>query len=161
MKALISLASALALVVAASAQPPGRGPDAGFAADRDTFHYLLENHKAIQRTVKDLKEGVETVTESDDPKVAARIQEHVASMEKRVKEGRPIHRRDPLFAALFDRAGKITMKVEKTPKGMRVTETSEDPYTAKLIQAHARVVSLFVANGFPEVRKNHEVPAKP
>jgi hypothetical protein len=41
---------------------------------------------------------------------------------------------------------------------VKVVETSDDPYTVKLIQAHAQVVSLFVEKGFPEAAKNHEVP---
>ena len=140
--------------------PMGRGQagDPAFAKDRDLFHYLLEHRGDVRRTVKLLDNGVETLTESDDPKVAAAIQEHVASMEKRVKENRPIHLRDPLFAAVFGQAAKIKFVYEKTPQGMKVTETSDDAFAAKLIQAHAKVVSLFIENGFDEVRRNHEVP---
>jgi len=47
----------------------------------------------------------------------------------------------------------------KTDKGMRVTETSDDAYVVKLIQTHADVVSLFLKNGFPEVHRDHAVPA--
>ena len=49
---------------------------------------------------------------------------------------------------------------EETVKGVRVTETSEDPYVAKLIKAHAKVVSGFVERGFAEAMKNHTVPGK-
>ena len=66
--------------------------------------------------------------------------------------------RDPLFRALFKHAEKIEMKLEKTASGMRVIETSEDETVVRLIQAHAKVVSNFVENGFEEARKNHEVP---
>lgn len=134
------------------------GGDAEFQKDRDMFHYLLGRGAAIKRTVKKLDNGVETLTESDNPEVAATIQKHVDSMHKRVKEGRPIHMRDPLFAAVFANAQKITMQVEPTKKGVKVVETSNDPYVAKLIQAHAEVVNLFVANGFAEARTNHAVP---
>jgi len=122
------------------------------------FHFLLANREAIQRQVKKIAKGVETVTESDDPKIAATIQRHVESMRQRLKEGRPIHVRDPLSAALFANGQKITMKVEPTKKGVRVVETSTDRYVAKLIQAHAEVVSKFAASGFPEARRNHAVP---
>ena len=104
------------------------------------------------------EKGIETVTESGDPEIARAIQEHVLSMKARVEEGRPIHMRDPLFAALFGNADKLEMTVEKTDRGVRVVETSDDPFTAKLIQAHAQVVSLFIKNGPAEVRSNHEVP---
>jgi hypothetical protein len=136
----------------------GAGPDSQFAVDRDVFHGLLQNHEAIRREVKNTENGVETLTESDKPEIAAKIQEHVAAMAKRVEEGRPIHMRDPLFAEVFKHADKIHLKYEKTAKGVRVVETSDDPYVAKLIQAHGGVVSLFVKNGFAEAQKNHAVP---
>ena len=169
--ALALALSALLAVAGASAQPPGKGPPAGkgkgmgkdenFAADRDVFHFLLTNRADIKRTVKELKDGVETVTESGKPEVATKIQEHVAAMHARVKEGKGIHYRDPLFAEVFKHYDKITMKVEKTAKGVKVTETSDDPSVAKLIQAHARVVSKFIENGHAEVQKNHPLPDKP
>jgi hypothetical protein len=159
------------LASSAVAQPPGKGPPAGkgkgmgkdenFAADRDVFHFLLTNRADIKRTVKETKDGVETVTESDKPEVAKKIQEHVAAMHARVKDGKGIHYRDPLFAEVFKHYDKIVMKVEKTPKGVKVTEASEDPYVAKLIQAHARVVSKFIESGHAEVQKNHPLPDKP
>jgi len=138
----------------------GRGADAAFATDRDTFHSLLNSHQAIRRSVTPRSDGVETQTESDDPAVAVSIQQHVAAMHQRVKSGQPIHMRDPLFAAIFSNVGKIHMEITNTAKGARVIETSDDPYVVKLIQAHAEVVSKFVANGFGEARQNHPVPAR-
>jgi hypothetical protein len=125
------------------------------------FHFLLDNRQAIRRTVNKIDGGVETVTESDDPKIAATIQEHVASMKQRVEQGRPIHLRDPLFAAVFANAGTISLKYEKTDKGVRVVETSTDPHVGRLIQAHAEVVNLFIAHGRSEAQKNHAVPQRP
>ncbi|MFM9962109.1 MAG: hypothetical protein ACKV2Q_12885 [Planctomycetaceae bacterium] len=147
--------------------PMGKGPmgkglggDPAFAADRDLFHDLLENRADIRREIKKTDHGIETLTESDKPEVTAAIQKHVASMEKRVKDKRPIHLRDPLFAEVFRNAGKIKFVYEKTEKGMRVAESSEDPYVVKLIQAHAEVVSLFLKSGFDEVHRNHELPPR-
>lgn len=139
----------------------GRGSDPAFAADRELFHELLQHRADMRREVKKLDSGVETLTESDNPEVAAAIQKHVASMEKRVKDKQPIHRRDPLFAEVFRHANQIKFVYEKTEQGMRVTETSDDPYVVKLIQKHAEVVSLFVKNGFEEVHRNHDLPSKP
>lgn len=138
----------------------GRGPDARHAADMEVFHFLLDNHTRIERTVKDLPNGIEAVTESNDPKVAAKIKEHVDAMHWRIEESSPIRRRDPLFNELFRHTSKIKMKVEETEKGVKVTETSDDPYVAKLLQAHALVVSKFVKDGFAEAMKNHPVPGK-
>jgi hypothetical protein len=39
-----------------------------------------------------------------------------------------------------------------------VIEITDDPRVAKLIQAHAEVVSKFIENGPAEVRRNHPVP---
>lgn len=141
-----------------AAQGRGRGPDARTRADQAVFHYLLEHHKEIRRSVTKTANGVETLTESDNPEVAARIQEHVAAMKVRVEEGRGLRFWDELFAAIFRNYKKIEMTVEKTEKGVRVTETSTDPYGVLLIQAHAEVVSGFVARGFAESSQNHPVP---
>lgn len=144
---------------------PGRGagqhgPDARHDEDHDVFHFLLTNHKKIRRNVQELPNGVETLTESDDPEIASKIQEHVYWMQHRIEKTSPIRMRDPLFAELFQHTDKIRMKHEDTEKGVRVTETSEDPYVATLIKTHAKVVSGFVERGFAEAMKNHAVPGR-
>ena len=156
----------LAAVVRSDAQPPGKKGfgkgknDPAMKADMDLFHDLLDHRKDIQRTVKDVDGGVETVTESAVPEIASKIQQHAASMHKRVKDGKGIHLRDPLFAEIFRNADKIEMTVEKTEKGVRVKETSKDEYVAKLIRAHARVVNGFIENVHAEMRKDHPLPEK-
>jgi len=137
----------------------GRGPGAGVRADQQVFHYLLQHHQEIRRTVTQTDAGVETLTESDNPQVAAKIQEHVASMHRRVNEGRGLRYWDDLFAAIFAKHASITMEVVNTEKGVRVKETSDDATVVRLIQAHAGVVSLFVKSGFDEAHKNHPLPA--
>lgn len=130
-------------------------------ADRELFHFLLDHGESVRRTVVPLEDGVETVTESDDPEVAGKIREHLRSMKKRLEDGRPIHMRDPLFAAIFEQADEIDLSIEETEKGVRVRETSSDPRAVALIKAHADVVSLFIKNGRLEARKDHAVPAVP
>lgn len=149
---------------------PGRGPgmqgngpgaeqhDDRHDSDREVFQFLLTNHEKIRRTVKELPNGVETLTESETPDVAAKIKEHVEWMSVRIKDAKPIRMRDPLFAEIFKHTDKIKMHHEDTDKGVRVTETSDDPVVVKLIQAHAKVVSGFVERGFAEAMKNHAVP---
>lgn len=134
--------------------------DGDHRADMEVFHFLLDHRDAIERTVKELPDGVETVTESDDPEIASKIREHVRAMYRRLEEDRPIHRRDPLFAELFRHADAIEMTMEETDRGLRVRETSSDPYVVELIQSHARVVSAFIENGRAEMRKNHPVPQR-
>lgn len=139
------------------AAPGGMAAD-DHAADMEIFHFLLDQGSKVRRTVTMLPDGVDTVTESDDPAVAEKIRVHVASMYERVTEGRPIHMRDPLFRAVFAHADQVVMKSEPTPKGVRVIETSKDPKVAALIQAHAEVVSKFIANGRSEAMTDHPVP---
>jgi ubiquinone/menaquinone biosynthesis C-methylase UbiE/intracellular sulfur oxidation DsrE/DsrF family protein len=137
----------------------GRGPGPEMRKDQEAFHFLLEHHADVHRTVERLANGVETLTESDKPDVAARIQEHVDSMQRRVRDGRGLRFWDDLFVAIFNKHASIHMTVEKTGTGVRVKETSDDPAVVALIQAHANVVSLFVAHGFEEAHKNHPVPS--
>lgn len=127
--------------------------------DMGTIHQLLDHRGSIRREVQQIEGGVRTRTESDDPAVAAMIKKHVHAMKTRVEDGRPIRRRDPLFAAIFDQADAIEMTIEETPGGVIVTETSDEPGVAALISAHAAVVSLFLENGHAEMRKNHAVPS--
>ena len=134
------------------------GRDDRHDADHQVFQFLLRNHKQIRRTVRELPNGVETLTESDVPEVADKIKEHVEWMEYRIENANPIRMRDPLFAELFKHTEKIKMVHEVTDNGVRVIETSADAYVAKLIKAHAKVVSGFVERGFAEAMKNHPVP---
>lgn len=173
---LVVLALALGLAGPAFAKGPGccgQGPagkmqggmrrgamDADHQKDMELFHFLLANRDAIHRTVTPIPEGVGTLTESDDPEIAAKIREHVRSMYARVEEDRPIHPRDPLFAEIFDHADQIHMEMTETEKGLRVRETSEDAYIVELIRAHAEVVNRFIENGMSEMHEDHAVPKR-
>lgn len=158
------------LVIALSAAAPafaqcgpgcqGMMGDGAHAADMQVFHQLFAHRAEITRHVLDREDGVETVTESSNPEVTRLLQTHVASMLTRVKEGRPIHRRDPLFAELFRYADRIDAKLELTAGGVRVVETSQDAYVVQLIRAHAETVSAFIANGHVEMMKNHPLPPR-
>jgi len=140
----------------------GRGMmgDPAHAADMQLFHQLFEHRTEINRQVIARDDGIETVTESKNPEVARLLKAHVASMLARVKDGRPIHQRDPLFVELFKNADRIEATYQLTADGVRVIETSKDAYVVKLLHAHAEVVSAFLANGMSEMMKNHPVPPR-
>ncbi len=152
----------LALTAIAQGQGMGRGMGRGMGQGQDmqTIHELFGDHKQIVRTVTKIENGVETLTESDDPKVQAKIVEHVYAMKKRLETRQPIRQWDPLFGALFQHADKIEMKIVQTPKGARVIETSKDPYVVKLIQSHADGVTEFVNQGMAVMHKRHELPGE-
>lgn len=157
------VAFVMSFAIVATADEPqrgqGKGKDKAFIVDRETFHFLLTNHKAIKRTVKKLDRGVETVTESDKPEVAKKIQEHVPAMYERLKSGNGVRYWDPLFAEAFRHGKKMKMEITNTEKGVKVIETSDDAEVVKIIQAHADVVTKFVEKGFEEAHKEHPVPA--
>ena len=112
------------------------------------YHPLITTRRS--RSVTKLENGVETLTESDNPKVVAMIQEHVAAMHQRIKDGRGLRFWDELFVAIFQKHASIKMSVENTKLGVKVRETSDVRVAVTLIQAHAEVVSLFVKHGFDE-----------
>ena len=158
------LVSAVIAVTPAFAQGErgGRGMmgDGAHAADMQLFHQLFDHRAEITRRVIKRDNGIETVTESTNPDVTRLLQAHVDSMLARVKDGRPIHQRDPLFVELFRHADRIAATAERTAHGIRVVETSGDAYVVKLLQAHADVVSAFIANGRSEMMKNHALPPR-
>jgi hypothetical protein len=158
-------ALALTALLAACSTPPAgtRVSDAAqgtVAYDRDVFQTLLGNHELIRREFREVEGGIESLTESDNAEVAALIQDHVAAMKVRVEHGRAIRVWDPMFREIFANADKIRFEYENTPKGVKVREVSDDPYVARLIQAHAKVVSGFVARGGAESQLAHEPPAR-
>ena len=157
--AIASLGFGAAIAVA-FAHPGGMGPgmmrgamgagmqhDAAFAGDMQLVHGMLDGHESIKRTVTNLPNGIRTVTESDDAQVAQTIKAHVASMEKRLTEGRVFNLFSPTLPVLFEKKDSIRTKVEMTDKGSIVTQTSDDPQVVVALQAHAVEVSELARDG--------------
>ena len=162
--AVLATIVSTALLASCAAQTAGsrvsEAEPGSIAYDRDVFQTLLGNHELIRREVRELPNGIEAVTESDNPEVAELIQDHVMAMKVRIENDGRLRQWDPIFVAVFDNAAKIRMEYEKTPKGMKVREVSDDAYVARLIQAHARMVSGFAARGTEESKLAHEPPAR-
>jgi hypothetical protein len=144
----------------AIAQRHGGGHGGGNREYRNVFHALLQNHTKIERTVKFTDKGVKTLTTSSDQGIARLLKKHVMQMKGLVESGRPIRRWDPLFAAIFEHHELIIMEIKPVANGIEVEEYSHDPFVAKLIQEHGKVVSLFVKHGFDEAHKPHQVPTR-
>lgn len=137
----------------------GGGMMGGTMEEMSTIHRLLSDHEKIQRTMKDVPEGVETTTTSSDPRLAAAIREHVAQMKKRIESGEPIRQGDPLFREIFANHDHILMAIEDVPGGVRVKETADDPHVVPLVRQHARrAVSEFVAEGMPRAMRPTPLP---
>lgn len=132
----------------------GRGPvgmlttqDANSAADMGIAMNLVHENTKIRRTVTRLPDGIKTVTESDDPKIAQDIKAHVASMSGRLDSGREFNIFSTTLPVIFDNAKNIKSTVEYTAKGAIVTRTSKDPKVATALQAHASEVTELVKEG--------------
>jgi hypothetical protein len=138
----------------ASSGPMG-GPMAGrmqhadpsFGADMQLVHAMLFNHDKIKRTVTNLPDGIRTITESEDPQVAQAIQAHVASMERRLGDGKEFNLFSPTIPVLFENRDKIKTEVATTEKGSVVTQTSSDSKVVAALQAHAVEVSELARDG--------------
>ena len=119
------------------------------AAEHSDIRDLFFNHESIKRTVTNLPDGIRTVTESDDPQVAATIKKHVAEMGKRVEEGRdpglPIE--SPALHSIFRDKDKIKSTYEVTEKGIVVVQTSTDATAVKALQDHAAEVTDLAQRG--------------
>jgi hypothetical protein len=134
----------------------GMGHGSATMAERSGIHDMLTNHDRIKRTVTNLPNGIRTVTESDDPELAATIAGHVADMGKRVKEGRdpklPIQ--SPTLQVIFRNRDKINTTHGATQKGIVVVQTSNDPETVAALQKHAAEVNDLVKRGMVAAHEN-------
>jgi hypothetical protein len=126
----------------------GNAATAGQVRD---IHALLSDHSRIKRTVTNLRDGIRTVTKSDDPSVAQTIKTHVADMMRRVEAGdnADLPMQTARLHAIFRNKDKIATKWEATEKGVAVVQTSTDPETVAALQAHAADVTRLVQGGMP------------
>lgn len=117
------------------------------AKDRGLWQELLGLNTKIRRTVHHSANGVDAVTESDDPEVAAKIIEHAKAMQARMKTGAQVRIWDPVFSELFKKHGEVSIEVTPTEKGVKIVERSDDPEAVALLRSHAMGVSDFVREG--------------
>ncbi|MCU0515315.1 MAG: hypothetical protein MUC60_00360 [Oscillatoria sp. Prado101] len=115
--------------------------------DMGIIHQMFANHNQIRRTVEEIPGGIRSTTESDSPEIAALIQQHVPTMYKRLDEGRELSMISPTLPVMFRNANRYQRKLEKTPKGVTVTETSQAPDMVAVIREHAHEVDGFVSQG--------------
>ena len=139
----------------------GMGRGSATMTERREIHDMFSNHNQIRRTVTNLPNGIRTVTEFDDPELAAVIISHVVGMGERVKEGRdprlPIQ--SPTLQVIFRNKDKITTTHEATKTGIIVVQTSDDSQIVAALQKHAAEVSDLVKRGMAAAHetmmKNH------
>lgn len=124
------------------------------------IHGLINDHSSITREVEKIADGVVTVTRTSNPELVPTLQTHVAQMYGLIDSGGSIRHWDPLFVEIFEHADQIVMDTELLEDGIRVRETSADPYVVKLIQAHADKVNEFVARGMDAMHEPTAVPER-
>lgn len=128
-----------------------RGMMGGGMQDMRSIRGLLANHDRIDRQVRDLPNGVRTITTSDDPRVAELIRTHVRQMKDRYERDQPIRRMDPLFRELFEHRHEASLQIKEIPGGVEVLHTSSNPQVVRLIRQHARhFVSGVADQGMPD-----------
>jgi hypothetical protein len=132
----------------------GRGPvgmltrrDADSATDMAIVMNLVHEHSRIRRTVTRMPDGIRTVTESDDPRIAREIKVHVASMSGRLESGKEFNIFSITLPVIFDNAKSIKSAIEYTGAGAIVTRTATDPKVVAALHAHADDVSELVKEG--------------
>ena len=122
---------------------------------RRNIHLLFNQHEAVRRTVTLTPDGYVSLTESDDPKVAGALKEHVRQMEDRLKAGLMVRRHDPDFAEFAKYYDQMTTVIEPTGKGLRVSVTGTTPAAVQVAQNHANVVTDFATHGWEGHDREH------
>lgn len=124
----------------------GAGHDAGIMTG---VHEMFVGHDKLTRSVTVLPDGIRTVTESADPKLAQLLKDHVtvsnAEVATGVDPGLPME--SDALRAIFRYRADIRTTVEPTPAGIVVTQTSRNPDAVAALQQHAAEVTTFVTEG--------------
>jgi hypothetical protein len=127
--------------------------DANSSSDMALVMDLVHSNDKIKRTVTLLPNGIRTITESDDPKIAQTIQAHVASMASRLQDGREFNIFSTTLPVIFDNATRIEMSMTMTAKGVIVTRTATDAQLVAALQAHAGEVTELIRDGSAGMRR--------
>lgn len=137
-----------------AAMPMLQGADTDETEVED-MRAMFADHPSIRRSVTNLPDGIETLTESADPALAESIVRHVAGMIGRVEVNRdprvPIQ--SPTLDLLFANRALIRTEIVPTETGVRVIQRSDDPATVAALQTHAAEVSDMASRGMQAVHE--------
>ena len=123
--------------------------DSATAGQMRIIHELVVNHEHITRLVTNLPNGIRTLTESDDPRLARLIREHVVTMDQRVRLGDDpgLPMESPALHAIFLGKDRIVTTIDTTPRGIVIVQTSADSSLVVALQTHAAEVTDLVKRG--------------
>ena len=102
----------------------------------DDLKKIFRSHEGIVRSVEKLPNGIITITEAQDVKLRDAIVSHVSMMVTRLQEGKnpAVIIQAPTLDALFGVYEEIDMEIEKTGKGVKVTQTSSNAAVVNLLK---------------------------
>ena len=87
------------------------------AADMSTYMELFDRHTELRRRLELVPGGVRTVTESDSPELAAKLQTHVASMYEHLQQGAEVSCMSASLPTLFRNAKHYRRTLTITLRG--------------------------------------------
>ena len=133
----------------------GMGMDSATAAQMGVVHELMMNHDRIKRTVTNLPNGIRTVTESGDARLAALVRKHTLEMTARVASGSDpgLPMESPALRTIFRNKELIRTRTDITPTGIAVEQTSADSLTVVALQKHAAEVTELVREGMAAMHR--------
>jgi ferritin len=116
---------------------------------------IFKTHKEIKRSVVKLKNGIKTITESNNIKLREAIIDHVSMMVTRLEEGKKqkVLIQTTILDKLFDYYDQIDTDLEITDKGIIVIQTSANKKVVQLLQKHADEVSDMSKRGMVAVHE--------
>lgn len=136
----------------------GGGND-GNADQQEIIQNLLDHRGEIIRSYTNTPTGIKASTWSLEDNVAGWIKTHVRQMKEIVDSDSDVIRQwDDLFQKAFELRDYHDMRVNYTENGVEVEQDGDNDCAVAILQAHAKVVSLFIERGRAETRLNHDVP---
>lgn len=123
------------------------------SADMSLYTDLFNRHTEIRRSVEQIQGGIRTTTESDAPDLVAQLQAHVSSMYGHLNQRSEVTCMSDSLPTLFRNSSGYRRQLTLTPRGVTVTETSNDPALVRAVREHAQEVSGFVRDGMPAMMR--------
>jgi hypothetical protein len=122
-------------------------------SDMRAYMDMFDHHTEIRRHVEELPDGIRTVTESDNPRIAGLLHAHVSDMYRHVEARQEVRCMSDSLPTMFRNASRYRRRLVFTQKGVAVVETSSDPMVLAAIRGHADEVSGFVREGMPAMMR--------
>ena len=86
------------------------------AEARENIHALFSQHTNFTRKVTITEDGYTALTESQDPKLARVLREHVKQMRERLQSGRMVRGWDPAFREMVEHYDKSPIALRSRSK---------------------------------------------